>query len=91
MKVFKFTSENYHYAFSGKDENEAKEALLEHTWDDLVIDKVEEIPESEWDEKIIMLREDNDIENEPYYESVREQMCGETPTMIFTNDPDLID
>ena len=48
-------------------------------------DRVEEIPESEWDEKIISMWEDNDLETEPYKVSIREQLISR-PCMIFTND-----
>lgn len=84
IKVFKFYCGDYHYAFSGETEEQAKECL-EETIGQVQIDKVEEIPESEWDEKLINIWEDNDHDNEPYQVSIRE--CLEnTPTLIFTND-----
>ena len=87
MKVFKFYYDDCHTAFSGKDQQEATEALLEWVGE-VEIDKVEEIPESEWDEKFINIWEDNDHDNEPFKVSIRE--CLEnTPTMIFSNDSDL--
>lgn len=85
MKVFKFYSENYYYAYSGETEQEAKNSLFDQMGE-MVIDKVEEIPESEWDKEIISIWEDNDFEKEPYKESIRGQMLGDEPQMIFTND-----
>lgn len=85
MKVFKFYSNNLYYAYSGKDEGEARNQLFEEQGE-IQIDKSEEIPESEWDEKIINTWEDNDFEKEPYKVSIREEISGESPTLIFTND-----
>ena len=85
MKVFKFYSENYYYAYSGETEQEAKDCLFEQMGE-MVIDKVEEIPESEWDKEIISIWEYNDFEKEPYKESIRGQLLGDEPQMIFTND-----
>jgi len=90
MKVFKFYYDDCHTAFSGKDENEATEAFNEYV-PGVKIDKVEEIPESEWDEPIILMYEDNDKETEPFKVSIREQLEGDTPTLIYTNDVDLFD
>lgn len=87
MKVFKFYYDDCHTAFSGNDENEAMSEFIEYVGD-VEIDKVEEIPESEWDEKFINIWEDNDHDNEPFQVSIRE--CVEnTPTMIFSTDSDL--
>lgn len=87
MKVFKFYYDDCHTAFSGKDQQEATEALTEWVGD-VKIDNVEEIPESEWDEKFIDIYPDNDKSKKPFKVSIRE--CIEnTPTMIFSNDSDL--
>lgn len=88
MKVFKFYYDDCHTAFSGKDQQEATEAFLEYVGD-VKIDKVEEIPESEWDEKFILIYEDNDRQSEPFKMSIRECLEGEEPTLIFSNDSDL--
>lgn len=85
MKVFKFYSGDYYYACSGHDEDEAKQTLIDEL-EEMEIDEVEEIPESKWDEKLIWMWEDNDEENEPYKVSIRENMIGEIPSQIFTND-----
>jgi len=85
MKVFKFHSDDLYYAYSGRDEQEAKETL-ENELGDIEIDEVEEIPESKWDEKIITSWEDNDTENEPFMLSIRDVMSENHPQMIFTND-----
>lgn len=86
MKVFKFYCEDHCYAFSGETEDQAKECFFE-TICQMQIDKVEEIPEDQWDDKFINIWEDNDHDNEPFKVSIRE--CIEnTPTLIFTNDID---
>jgi hypothetical protein len=85
MKVFKFYSDRYYYAYSGNSEEEAKESLFEEVGE-INIEKVEEIPESEWDEKTINVWEDNDFEKEPYKESIRDSFIGNKPQMVYTND-----
>ncbi len=87
MNVYKFYSEEHFYAFSGKDEQEAKEALFEYAGE-MPIDKVEQIPESEWDEKIIEMYEDNDTDGVQFFVSIREELQNE-PALIFTNDDNL--
>lgn len=89
MKVFKFYYDDCHTAFSGKDENEAMSAFIEYVGD-VEIDKVEEIPECEWDEPLVLVYEDNDRDTEPFKMSIRECLEGDTPTLIFSNDVDLI-
>jgi hypothetical protein len=85
MKVFKFYSAPYYYAYNGKTEEEAKKALFEFTGE-MLIDKVEEIPEEKWDDKDIKVHEDNDTETEPFYISIREAMDDNEPQLLFTND-----
>ncbi len=53
------------------------------------IDKIEEIPESEWDEKIIEMYEDNDPEGVQFFVSIREELSDE-PSVIYTNDDSII-
>lgn len=85
MKVFKFISGELYYAYSGHDENEAKETLFDE-FGKMNIDSVEEIPECKWDEKNISTWEDNDLETKPYKVSIRDNMIDETSVLIFTND-----
>lgn len=85
MKVFKFTTGDVYYGYSGHDLNEAKQTMFDDMGE-TEIDAVEEIPESEWDNKCIAVYEDNDLEQEPFYISIRENMLGETPILLFTND-----
>lgn len=86
MKVFKFYSEDNYWAYSGETEEAAKAALIEDEGE-IDIDKTEEIPESQWDDKIINIWEDNDFEKEPFKSSIREQMFGHNkPQLIFTSD-----
>lgn len=84
MKVFKFYSGDFFYAYSGETEEEAKQVMLDDIGE-MEIDDVEEIPESQWDEKMIKNWEDNDFETEPYMVSIRE-VLSDKPCMIFTND-----
>lgn len=85
MKVFKFYSGNLYYAYSGKDESEALKALLDEQGM-MSIDKVEEIPESEWDEPMISIWEDNDFSKKPFKVSINDQMFGDESILLFTND-----
>jgi hypothetical protein len=85
MKVFKFKCGEYFYAYSGETEQAAREALVEEQ-DPKMIGSVEEIPESEWDEKIISMYEDNDRSKKLFKLSIREAMTGNTPELVFTND-----
>lgn len=89
MRVFKFFSEGQYYAFAGKDEQHAREALYE-LCGEIPITNVEEIPKEKWNEKTISVYEDNDTEKEPIKLSILECLEGDEPTMIFTNDPDYL-
>ena len=88
MKVFKFYTDDHFYVYSGNDENEAREALIEELPFKIIINKVEEIPESEWDKKIINNWVDNDRSRKPYKTSIREGLFNHTPYLIYTNDLD---
>lgn len=61
MKVFKIYCEDFFYCYQAKTEDEATTEFE----NDLgyKIDKIEEVHESKWDEKIIEMREDNSEEN----------------------------
>lgn len=85
MKVFKFYSDKYFYTYYANSKDEARECLFEEIGK-MNIDKVEEIPESQWDEKDITIWEDNDGDNEYFKESIRDIICGDEPQMLFTND-----
>lgn len=85
MKVFKFYSGEYYYAFSGKTEDEAKENLFQDVGQ-MTIDKVEEIPESQWDDEIISIWEDNNQDTEPFKISIRDSISANDSLMLFTND-----
>lgn len=85
MKVFKFNCGEFYYAYSGENEQAAREALIEEQSPNM-IGSVEEIPEEKWDEKIISMYEDNDRTKEPFKISIREAMIGDTPELIFSND-----
>lgn len=84
MKVFKIHSNELYYAISANSEEEAKVYLFDSVGK-MPIDKIEEIPESKWDEKIIQVYEDNNTENDCFYISIREAMDNE-PMIVYTND-----
>ena len=90
MKVIKFYAGEYFYAVAALTDEEA-EAYLFECAGEMDIDKAEEIPESDWDEKIIEMYEDNDTESAQFFVSIREEICGTHPQLIFTNDISLID
>ena len=85
MKVFKIYTGEYFYGIYAKDAVEAISFLHEEIGY-LKVDKIQEIPESEWDEKTIEIYEDNDFSTEPFYVSIREEICGNETQLIFTND-----
>ena len=84
MKVFKFYCGELFYAYAAESKELAIEQFTEETGDQFTV--CEEIPESEWDKKMISIWEDNDFTKKPYKESIRGVMCGTEPQMIFTND-----
>ena len=85
MKVFKITIENYFYATYAENIKDAIAFLSEEigVFNDY---KIEEIPESEWDKKDIKIYEDNDTSTEPFYVSIREEICGKEAQLVYTND-----
>lgn len=84
MKVFKITTEDYVYAYSGRDEEDAKHAYFNETnWDTNDITKIEEIPESEWDKRTIKVKEGR----KTLMLSIRDIIIENWPLMIYTNDP----
>lgn len=89
MKVFKFYSEDYYYAVAAETEQKANDYLFDYVGI-MPIDEVIEIPESQWDRKMIEMYEDNDIEKERFLVSIRDEICGEEPQIVYTNDRSLI-
>ena len=85
MRVFKITIGEYHYGIYSKDEESAK-IFLEEEIGYFENETIEEIPESEWDKKDIKIYEDNDTYTEPFFVSIREEVCGIESQLIFTND-----
>lgn len=84
MKVFKFYCGEMYYAFAAETKELAIDQFIEETGDEFTV--CEEIPEIEWDNKIISVWEDNNLSKKPYKQSIREIICGTEPQMIFTND-----
>lgn len=89
MKVFEFKSGKYRYCINGNTEEEAKNNLFEEVGE-MEIDSVEEIPESRWDDNIVGVHEDDDKSKEPFFKSIREIMCDNTPHLIYSNDESAI-
>jgi len=84
MKVFKFYCGEIYYAYAAQTKEEAIEKFIEDTGDQFTV--CEEIPESEWDKKIIKVWEDNNFDKKPYKMSIRESITGTTPQQVCTND-----
>lgn len=87
MKAFKIYSDGLYYAYAAMTQELAINQFKEEISDEY--EEIEEIPESEWDKKEIRIYEDNDTNIEPWFESIREIICGTDPQMIFTNDTGL--
>ena len=85
MKVFKITIENYFYAIYAENIEDAITFLSEEigVFNDY---RIEEIPERERDKKDIKIYEDNDTSTEPFYVSIREEICGKEAQLVYTND-----
>ena len=86
MKVFKFYTGGYIYSIYSKTEEQAAIFLQEEIGYFEIEKPTEEIPESEWDRKNIKIYEDNDTSTEPFYVSIREEICGKEAQLLFTND-----
>ena len=84
MKVFKFYCGELYYAYAAQTKEEAIEQFTEETGDQYTA--IDEIPESEWDKKMISVWEDNDFDKKPFKISIREAICGVDAQMIFSND-----
>ena len=89
MKVFKITVDKFYYAIYAENKTEAIAYLIEQIGD-FEDEVIEEISESEWDEKIINIWEDNDTSKQPFKVSIREEICGNEPQLLYTNDYSLI-
>ena len=87
MKAFKIYSDGLYYAYAAMSEELAINQFKEEISDEY--EKIEEIPESEWDKKEIKIYEDNDTNGEPFFKSIRDIIWGTDPQMIFTNDAGL--
>lgn len=84
MKIFKFYSDKYFYTYYANSKDEARKYLFEQIGE-IIIDKIEEIPQSQWDEKDITIWEDNEGDNEYFKKSINDILCGDEPQMILTN------
>lgn len=88
MKVFKFSRNGASYTVVASSKEIAKEYLLEEKGVD--IPNCFEVPESEWDEKNIVMFVDNDANGDKFYTSIREHLCS-GPELIATSDKGLLD
>ena len=84
MKVFKIYCGELYYAYAAQTKEQAIEKFIEDTGDQYTA--IDEIPESEWDKKIIKIWEDNNFDKTPYKVSVRESIVGTEAQQVFTND-----
>lgn len=84
MKVFKFYCGELFYAYAAETKELAIEQFTEETGDQYTA--IDEIPESEWDKKIIKIWEDNNFDEKPFKVSIRESIIGTEPQQVFTND-----
>jgi len=83
MKVFQFKNENEVYGIAAKTQELAISYYIEEL--NHVYEEMQEIPESEWDKKIITMWEDNDTTTKPYKVSIREIIIGNEAQIIFSN------
>lgn len=84
MKVFKIFYGPLFYAYAA----ETQELAVTKFFDEIgnVYTSCDEIPESEWDEKIIKIWVGNGFEKKPFKVSIRESIVGTGPQQIFSND-----
>jgi len=87
MKVYKFYVKECFYYVSGKTFTEAMNHLIDIIGE-CIIDTLEFIDESKWDEKFIGMYEDNDTRHENWKSSIRD-LISNTSEILCTND-DLI-
>lgn len=87
MKIIKFYSKQLFYFVSGETELEAIETLFDLAGE-MEIDKQEEIPESEWDEKLIEIHDEDD--DSLFKASLRELITTNASEILGTNDDSLI-
>jgi len=84
MKAFKFYCGQLYYGYAAETKEQAVEKFIDDTGDNFTV--CEEIPEIEWDKKTINIWENNDFDKKPFKVSIREQIIGNEPQQIFTND-----
>jgi len=89
-KVFKFYTDEYFYTVSGKTEQEAMGCLNDFVGG-LNITTTVEVPETQWDDKNIKIREDNDPEKDPFFVSIRDLIIDGMPEVLSSNDPDFFE
>lgn len=94
MKVIKFNVGAYFYAIYGENREDILKFLIEDSHaisNESEIDYEEEITNNKWDEKTIEVREDNDIESEPFLVSINDVLVEGATDIVFTNDTSLFD
>ncbi len=88
MQVFKFHVGALFFAYAAQTKEQAIAQFADEYGHDNDYTSVEEIPESEWDVKMINMWEDNDMSKKPFKTSIREIISGTEPQIVFTNDLD---
>ena len=84
MKVFKFSRNGTAYTVAAESKESAKQHLIDEYG--VKIPNCFEVPESEWDNKDIIMYVDNDSNNEKFYVSIREQISDNVPQLLATTE-----
>jgi len=89
VQVFKFIKGDYYYVIAAKYIEEASKLYKKEV--DIHYDGAKSIPESEFDEKTIVVYENNDTSKKYFLVSIRDLIAGTEPQLLYTNDRSLID
>lgn len=89
VKVFKFSVDTLFYAYAAKTKKSALQKFNEDVGEDFT--QFEEIPQADWDKKIINVYPDNDTSKKPFKISIREAIAGTDTQLVYTNDSALVD
>lgn len=88
LKCFRIYSDEFEYLVAAYNGTQALSFLKnEH---EVNAKKILEVPESEWNEKIIKIWEDNDFSKKPFKVSIRESIIGDDIQMLSSTDFSLI-
>lgn len=91
MKVFKFFYDNEIYCIAALNFEYAERFYNEEINPELGFENYSEVLEKEWDDRTILMYEDNDTAKEPFRISIREAFYDEKEAhLIFTTDSSII-